>query len=101
MALRKLGDGSAINSNSQDFSSGSSNAPSLRLIFPPTVQLIGRREEVSVQQTLGAVGKQLKLMTERGLYRDIDMSCHVGQGTRAGECLRDEGVRAGNRRTER
>src|SRR5437016_14447060 len=39
-------------------------------------------------------------MAERGLYRDIDMSCHVSQGTRADEHLLDEGVRAGKRRIE-
>lgn len=69
--------------------------------FHQTVRLIGRPEEVSVQKTLEAVRKQLKLMIERGLDRDIDMSCHVSQGTRAGERLPDEGVRAGKRRTER
>src|SRR2546429_259961 len=61
---------------------------------------LGRREEVSVQRTPEAVRKQLKLMAERGLYRDIDMSCHVSQGTRADEHLLDEGVRAGKRRIE-
>src|SRR5260370_26797976 len=80
--------------------SGSSSATNLRLIFPPMVRLIGRREEFSVQQTPEAVRKQLKLMAERGLYRDIDMSRHVSQGTRADEHLLDEGVRAGKRRIE-
>src|SRR6266481_8490123 len=76
-----------------------SSAKNLRLIFPPMVRLIGRREEFSVQQTPEAVRKQLKLMIERGLYRDIDTSCHVSQGKRADEHLLDEGVRAGNRGT--
>jgi hypothetical protein len=68
--------------------------------------MIGRREEVSVQQAREAMHKQLKrpivhpLMAERGLYRDIDVSCHVSQGTRADEHLLDEGVRVGNRRIE-
>ena len=53
-----------------------------------------------------AVRKQLKrpivqtLMTELGLYRDSDMSSPASPGTRAGEHLQDEGVRAGKWRIE-
>jgi hypothetical protein len=62
-------------------------------------------KELFEQQMLVTVRKQLKsliaqiLMAERALYRDIDMSCHVSQGTRADEHLLDEGVRVGKRRT--
>jgi hypothetical protein len=59
-----------------------------------TMSPISSRSSLAV-----AVRKQLKLMIERGLYRDIDMSCHVSQETRAGERLPDEGVRVGNRGT--